>query len=87
MPLPDVGPLGSLAGWFLAVFISASVLTLVIRGNLVPGQTHERALKREDAQDARLDSFAATLRDLSAGQKFLVDFVDRRENADRGPNA
>lgn len=82
MTLPDVGPLGSLAGWFLAVFVMASVVTLMVLGKLVAGPTHDRALRQIDERDKLLAEQTPLLREqgkLLAEQgnhiEFMVQFV------------
>ncbi len=75
MPLPDVGPLGSLAGWFLAVFALFSVIGLIVSGKLVPGSTHDLALKRLEAQDERQDKMLEQLEELTQHDRALSAFV------------
>jgi hypothetical protein len=82
MTLPDVGTLGSLAGWFLAVFVMAAVVTLIVTGKLVPGPTHDRVLKQNDELLERVGKLTPIVERISEGVKdvgkdmeFLVDFV------------
>lgn len=82
MTLPDVGPLGSLAGWFLAVFVMASVVTLIVLGKLVPGPTHDRALKQIDELTEKLGEQTPLIRetgrfaaDMARDMDFLLAFV------------
>lgn len=73
--LSSLAALGPYAGWALAVVVMAGVVTLIVKGGLVPGKTHDRALKREDALDARMDGLASTLHDQNKNIEFLVTFV------------
>lgn len=86
--MPDLSWLvnaGPIAGWLAFAGFVLVVFAAILAGKLVPGPTHDRALRREDKQDERLDTFATGFKDLSKGQEFLVGFVKRRE--DRDPDA
>jgi hypothetical protein len=77
--LPDVGPLGSLAGWFLAVFIMASVLLMLIRGDLELGRTYREAIKREDATRETLKEQTDVIKGLVTGIDWLSEHLLGRE--------
>jgi hypothetical protein len=73
--LPDVGPLGSLAGWGVAVVLVSGMLWrfygAIKSGDLVPGHTHKRVLDKLDERDK-------LLADLSSSTQTLAKFVSDR---------
>lgn len=82
MTLPDVGPLGSLAGWFVAVFVMVGIVLMIIRGDLVPGATHNRALALIEQLTAKLGEQTPILREQGAviarmaqSVEFMMGFV------------
>lgn len=75
MPIPDIGTAGSVAGWFVAVLMMASLVGLIVAGKLVPGATHDVALKTLERQDARLDKQAELLAEQTQHARVLSEFV------------
>jgi Na+/H+-dicarboxylate symporter len=75
VPLPDIGQAGSVAGWLVAVVMMASVIGLIVGGKLVPGATHDAALKRLEEQDERQDKMLDQLEELTQHDRALSAFV------------
>ena len=56
--------------------LAVGIITLIITGQLVPGRSHDREVKRADALDAKLDLMAEALRDLATATRALTERRD-----------
>ena len=77
MALPDLAILSDAGGWVLSVAVMLGILGLVITGRLVPGPTHDREVRRGDAQDVRLDALAEIAKEQTSLLKTLLALQER----------
>ena len=56
--------------------LAVGIITLIITGQLVPGRTHDREIRRADAYDLKLDKLADAMHELATATKALAE---RRE--------
>lgn len=80
MALPDLSTLADASGWVVAVGVLLAVVTLLVRGDLVPRVVHDRALKRGDELDKTVSTLAnevrsqnVLLREMNQDMAVLVD--------------
>jgi hypothetical protein len=76
--LPDLTALSQAGGWVVAVATLLAVLGLIVTGKLVPGPTHDRALKREDDLRETAASQTAALKGLTDGVDFMGELILRQ---------
>jgi hypothetical protein len=77
MPLPNLPLLAEAGGWVIAIAVLLSVLWLVIRGDLVPGKSHQREVERADALDDVVDKLTEASKEQTSIMRTLLALTER----------